>query len=425
MKIDCEVSEEDLARVPRLASGCDPTSLDLSPAEGFLLSRIDGQTSWKLLREIGGLTPEQVDLCIEEWLMEGYIDIDGRPPRVKRRESAIPEKPKPKRTMLPGEIDESLIDASLDIDEALQREILEVEQRLECDYFTLMGVGRDIDAKDLKKTYFALSKRFHPDRYFRKNLGDYADRLHTVFKAISEAYELLCDPASRKEIEASLADPYRVETFSDPGDPKASKSKAGKPLSPVERLRQRMRFKVPEGVSDEKSAQGDDLYKAAQQSERMGRFGEAAANLRLAVAFNPFNREYKRALGRLQAQIARDRIEELLGARSAGLADTEKGEARKLVQEMVLHRPKDPEIVGLAGRTYVELDDADRAEEYADRLESLLPDNGAHHRIRAMVHKLRGNKGHAVKELNKALELDANDTEARKLMAMLRGGSSR
>ncbi|MBW2388110.1 MAG: hypothetical protein JRG89_06700, partial [Deltaproteobacteria bacterium] len=82
--LDAEVSEEDLARVPRLAPDCDPTALALSPTEGFLLSRIDGQTSWKLLREIGGLSADEVDLCVEEWLQQGFIDIDGRAPRVQR-----------------------------------------------------------------------------------------------------------------------------------------------------------------------------------------------------------------------------------------------------------------------------------------------------------------------------------------------------
>ena len=76
--LDSEVTEEDLLRVPRLVLDCDPVSLELSPTEGFLLSRIDGQTSWKLLREIGAQTPSEVDQCIEEWLMLGVIDIDGR-----------------------------------------------------------------------------------------------------------------------------------------------------------------------------------------------------------------------------------------------------------------------------------------------------------------------------------------------------------
>ncbi|MCP4037555.1 MAG: DnaJ domain-containing protein [bacterium] len=420
------MSEEDLARVPRLASGCDPTALELSPAEGFLLSRIDGQTSWKLLREIGGITPGEVDLCVEDWLMRGYIDIDGRPPRVKRRESAIPQPPKPKQNVAPGAIDESLIDDTLDLDEELQREILEVERKLECDYFSLLGVGRDADPKEIKRVYFSLSKRFHPDRYFRKNVGEYGDRLHRVFKAISEAYDLLSDPASRKEIEAALADQRRlVESFSDPGDSSGGKQSKRRVLTPIERLRQRMPFKMPEGLRDEKAARGEELFKAAQQSERMQRYSEAAANLRLAVAFDPFNREYKRALGAAQARIAYERIGEILGEGECGLSESEKSEARRLAEEVILHRPKDHATLDLAARVYVELGDPERAEEYCKRALEAAPDTGAYHRTMAMVHELRGNKGHAVSELKKALDLDSGDGKARKMLQALRSSSRR
>ena len=43
-------SDEDEEKLLRLAEGCDPASLVLSPAEGFLLSRIDGRTSRGVLR---------------------------------------------------------------------------------------------------------------------------------------------------------------------------------------------------------------------------------------------------------------------------------------------------------------------------------------------------------------------------------------
>jgi hypothetical protein len=67
---------EQEKRIPRLASSWDPSSLQLSPEEGFLLSRIDGQTSLTLLRQIGGIAPEEVDRCIERWLSEGVVVID-------------------------------------------------------------------------------------------------------------------------------------------------------------------------------------------------------------------------------------------------------------------------------------------------------------------------------------------------------------
>ena len=48
-------------RIPRLAPDLDPEDLELTPGEGFLLSRIDGARSWKALCHIGGLLPLGAD----------------------------------------------------------------------------------------------------------------------------------------------------------------------------------------------------------------------------------------------------------------------------------------------------------------------------------------------------------------------------
>ena len=64
-------------RTPKLSADCDPTRLQITPAEGYLLSRIDGCTPWSLLREIGGLPPAEVDRCLETWLRLGVLEITG------------------------------------------------------------------------------------------------------------------------------------------------------------------------------------------------------------------------------------------------------------------------------------------------------------------------------------------------------------
>lgn len=383
-----------------------------------MLSRIDGQTSWKLLREFGGLTSGEVDVCIEEWLYQGLIDIDGRAPRVKRREGAIPEPAR--KVKVQGPVDESLIDAELDLDETIQREILEFEQKLELNYFEVLGVDTSAEIRDIKRAYFALSKRFHPDRFFRKNVGHYGERLHRIFKCVSEAYELLSDPASRKEFQATLTAENHVEALNNP---EAASAKAGKsqgPMTPAERLRQRMPFRVPDALRKDRNSKGEALFRSAKQSEVMGRLEEAASNLRLAVAFDPFNREYKRTLGEVQAKVAVERIEALLSNTKAGFCDAEKREGRRLAEEILLYRPNDAKTNILAARVYVEIEDTQRAEEYCSRAIELDPANGGYRRTRAGVHLLCGNKGHAVSELNKALELNSSDLEARKMLDTLR-----
>ena len=62
-------------RIPQLAPGWAPEDIVLTPAEGFLISRIDGQTPWAMLRQIGGLSPEQVDDYLDRWVEAGAIQF--------------------------------------------------------------------------------------------------------------------------------------------------------------------------------------------------------------------------------------------------------------------------------------------------------------------------------------------------------------
>ncbi|MBW2493432.1 MAG: DnaJ domain-containing protein, partial [Deltaproteobacteria bacterium] len=154
-----------------------------------MLSRIDGQTSWTLLRQIAGLAPEAVDRCIERWLSEGVVEVDES----KSADAEVPS------TVEGGKADakpvdymsDPRIDTALDIAPELQAQILEFSESLDRSYFELLDVPRDADAKQIKRAYFSLSKVYHPDRYFRANLGEYTLRLEQIFRKLVEAYELL------------------------------------------------------------------------------------------------------------------------------------------------------------------------------------------------------------------------------------------
>mmetsp|Transcript_543 Transcript_543/g.954 ORF Transcript_543/g.954 Transcript_543/m.954 type:complete len:329 (-) Transcript_543:56-1042(-) len=64
-------------------------------------------------------------------------------------------------------------------------------------YLTLGGMSSTCTDADIKKAYRALSLKFHPD----KNSRPWAT---AIFKELNSAYELLGDPARRKEYDASV-----------------------------------------------------------------------------------------------------------------------------------------------------------------------------------------------------------------------------
>ena len=76
MRLGDRIGDED--SVMRIAANCDPNALALSPAEGFLLSRIDGHTPRGVLRRIGGLAPGEVDRLIDRWLADGVLEPVSR-----------------------------------------------------------------------------------------------------------------------------------------------------------------------------------------------------------------------------------------------------------------------------------------------------------------------------------------------------------
>jgi molecular chaperone DnaJ len=84
---------------------------------------------------------------------------------------------------------------------------------IEKDYYKTLGVAKDAKPDEIKKSYRKLARKFHPDA----NKGDTASE--EKFKEISEAYDVLADPARRKEYDEArtLFGPGGAGGFRMPG----------------------------------------------------------------------------------------------------------------------------------------------------------------------------------------------------------------
>jgi curved DNA-binding protein CbpA len=429
-------SGEEYRRILRLASGCDPTSMTLSAEEGFLLSRVDGHTPWRLLREIGGMDADEADLCLEGWLATGLVEVAGMAEPPKRERRVEPRTTNPARHLKaptqpsdPVVIDESLLDESLDIDVEVQRRILEFEGGLDRSYYELLDVSVDADAKQVKKAYFKLSKEFHPDRFFRREIGEYGSRLERIFKKVLEAHEILSDPKLRAEFESSAAaqpapEPIAVVDDGSEGEAPKAPRRPPRKLTKLERLRARMPFKIPESVAVERRAKAEEFARAAEQSRKMGRHSEAASSLKVAISFDPYSSAYRTMLVELKADAAEAMAEEILSQPGTSVGnESELKEALKAFESVLLYKPHDPQLNHRAATICLEIDEFQKAFEYAQTAVEHVPEVADYHATLGCAYRKQGDFGHAKKEFDKAIELDPENETARKALASLKLGN--
>ena len=399
-------------RIPRLAPDLDPEDLELTPGEGFLLSRIDGATSWKTLCHIGGLSPLEVDRALERFEAKGVIVVDAKGQARAAKAATAPAEPK--------KLVESKaqVDAGLGIPVDLQQRILEFEQGLDRPYHELLGVERSADVKDIKRAYFKLSREYHPDRYFRRNTGHFGARLERIFRRVAEAYELLSDPTTRAEIERSLASmpgppggeyrsvaPGTTERVGpEPARPRGQRVPGR--MENLERLRNR--FKIPPKMLAERRVRARQLYQAARVSAHEGRYLEAAASMRLAIAFDPWEKEFKSGFADIQAQVQGARAEALL--KEAGDA-TAQGEALRLLEEALNYRPCHVETLKRVVTLCADAREFEKAREYAEQLIEIEPEVAAHHALVARVWRQQGLRAQASAALERGARIDARDPE--------------
>jgi len=275
----------DQQQKPQLSSSWDPSGVSLTPAEGFLLSRIDGQTPLQQLRLIGGIPPEEVDRCLARWVSDGIVTfgVSEAP-----EESTAPQAES-------SEAASDCFEAGIDLSRDEQQRILEFEASLDRPYYALLGVEASADTRAIKRAYFKLSREFHPDRHFGRELGSFAQRLETIFMKIVEAYELLSDPATRAEIERSMSQAPPPEPPPEPTS--SAEGPAGDANAPqvdtkraaLDRLRRH--FRIPEEVLAERRFRAKQFHQSAMVSSRRGSWKEAGASIRLAIAFDPWNDE--------------------------------------------------------------------------------------------------------------------------------------
>jgi hypothetical protein len=225
------------AMVLRVRPGFDPLAAKVGPDEYFLLSRIDGKLTMRQVLLAIGLPIDRGIAIIHRLRAIGAVLLPGetaasapisQPPTPPRAASPQLRPPPPMPDVPTQRLPPSVLNANLDaptmrrepdptgpdldlsnpteaelkalaeeceLSDDERRRILAMQRLLaKRDPHALLGVTPGTDLKVVKRTYFKLSKDIHPDRFYGKRLGSFAERLAIVFEAVSRAYARLTSP---------------------------------------------------------------------------------------------------------------------------------------------------------------------------------------------------------------------------------------
>ena len=149
--------------------------ISLTPTDGYVMSRVDGQTTARGIIDIVPLPAREVERSLFGLLCTGIIEYLSSSP---------------------------LGDMSA---ESWRAAVLEAHEALHTrDHFEVLGVPRTASAEEIKSAYYRLVRLFHPDGQHSPALRDLRDKLEDVFQRVSVAYEVLSHPRRRLDYEGFL-----------------------------------------------------------------------------------------------------------------------------------------------------------------------------------------------------------------------------
>ena len=205
----------------------------LTQEEKDLLETIDGKTSSNELVRSMGVIPEFFWKSLYLFYCLGLIDIKEAEEEViekkeklkkapvrkrkKARKKAAPKKKADEEAKVEEEekvteeVGEEEIKPSVEIDEKLKERISELEtlkNRIpELDFYQILNVSRTASQEEIKKAYFELARKYHPDRFDRDSTAEAREMIEEVFGSITSAFQILINEEEKQRYDAKLAKP--------------------------------------------------------------------------------------------------------------------------------------------------------------------------------------------------------------------------
>ncbi|PWT87503.1 MAG: hypothetical protein C5B55_14640, partial [Blastocatellia bacterium] len=222
-------------------------------------------------------------------------------------------------------------------------------------YYDVLQVASTATPEEIKKSYYDLARKYHPDRFRKDSDADQQARIDSAFAKITQAYDTLRDPRSRSTYDSKLQAQARAKTLRDSAPAAFGANAPPPPLEHVATAEEKpQESSIP--LSDVERA--ETSFKDGFAAKQLGQINTAIGMFSTAARLVPTDARYRAYYG--QALAAHP------GSRR--LAEVELLAAVKL-------DPKNAEYRLMIAELYRDLGFAVRARSELEKVLSTTPNN--------------------------------------------------
>jgi curved DNA-binding protein CbpA len=188
--------------------------IELTPSEGFILSRLDAAKDLASLKKLSTMPEAEVVASLYALVVAGVVNIDD--PKSPRGQGSFgaPSADEHTGVRVEGAVDNSELDP-LQIEER-QEVIKTAEEVTRIDHYRALGLTPEADSKEIERAFGAIRKRYAPVRVNEPHLIDQRANLAAIVDRAREAYMLLNDRRARRRYDRVLESVIQEQQVNDP-----------------------------------------------------------------------------------------------------------------------------------------------------------------------------------------------------------------
>jgi tetratricopeptide (TPR) repeat protein len=266
----------------------------LDDKERALWSRLDGSTAIEYVMTREAAEPNWFWKTLFLFYVLGLADFKPEP--VRETEAVPPAPP----LMPEGEaaIVKSEGESKTDDLDVRLHEALELRRKIgNLDQYQLLGLSKTADETEIKKAYFKLARRFHPDLFGRNLDPQLRSQIEELFDRITKAYRAL-STRTEKDAAAAPAAVRAAEDGKDGGKSADTRFRQGKTLYSQARYEEAVQY-LEEAVRLKEDKGDYFLLLAMAESKIRGQSKKAERDFLRAIELEPWNPEAVVGLGLL------------------------------------------------------------------------------------------------------------------------------